>query len=313
MAKKTLTHLERRQKDIDDRAARVAALAKKKNMTVPELRKQERDTFIKVVGGAASLLPIGAIVRGATALLKGGKAVSTAVKGAKTAKTASTAAKASKLKPTNRSSSLGGRTAKEAGTSVTKAPGTAVKPKGTSVTSSTRSSRTKGTGVGPARPPMRNVTPKAKPTTPTPKSKIVGLSNKGKVAAGVTAGLGAAALLASGKDKGKASASTTKPSVSSPTSRPDRRRGKPDGEVIYKRKQRPGSYDTEKKQNKKGPGVGKQDKADPRKNFKSKPVKNAALPAGAKPFKGGYDNKTHKLQNIRGKTYVVPKPKAKKK
>ena len=68
-----------------------------------------------------------------------------------------------------------------------------------------------------------------------------------------------------------------------------------------------------KKDPPKGPGVGKQDKEDKRKNFKSKPVKNAALPAGAKPFKGGYNNKTHKLQNIRGKTYVVPKPKAKKK
>ena len=309
MAKKTLTPLERRQKDIDDRAARVAALAKKKNMTVPELRKQERDTFINVVGGAASLLPIGAIVRGATALLKGGKAVSTAVKGAKTAKTAKTT-----LKPTtaasqsNRGASQGGRTAAQAkptGTSVTKAPGTAVKPKGTSVTPSARSSKTKGTAVGPARPPMKNVTPKAKPTTPTPKSKIVGLSNKGKVAAAVTAGLGAAALLASGKDKNKAEAA-----VSSPTPRPAKPTKKPS--LTYRGGQRKaapkkGSYDTEKKQIKKGPGVGKQDKLDPRKNFKSTPVKNAALPAGAKPFQGSYNSKTHKLQNIRGKTYVVKK------
>ena len=284
--KKKMTPLERRQKDIDNRAARVAALAKKKGMTVEQLRKQERDTFINVVGGAASLLPIGAIVRGANALLKGAKAAKTASKASKAVKSAS----------------------KTSGTSVTKAPGTAVKPKGTSVSSRTGSgSGKKSTSVGPARPAMKNVTPKAKPTKATPKSKIVGLSNKGKVAAGVAAGLGAAALLASGKDKGKASASTTKPSVSSPTSRPDRRKGKPDGEVIYKRKQRPGSYDEEKKQNKKGPGVGKQDKADPRKNFKSTPVKNAALPAGAKPFKGSYNSKTHKLKNIRGKTYVVKK------
>ena len=221
----------------------------------------------------------------------------------------------STLKPlqfANRATSQGGRTAKQAGSSVTKAPGTAVKPKGTSVTSSTRNSRTNGTGVGPAKPPMRNVTPKAKPTTPTPQSRIVGLSNKGKVAAGVAAGLGAAVLLASGKDKNKASAAE----VSSPTPRPAKPAKKPS--LTYRGGQRKaapkkGSYDTEKKQNKKGPGVGKQDKLDPRKNFKSTPVKNAALPAGAKPFKGGYDSKTHKLQNIRGKTYVVPKPKAKKK
>jgi hypothetical protein len=29
------------------------------------------------------------------------------------------------------------------------------------------------------------------------------------------------------------------------------------------------------------------------------------IPAGAKPFRGGYNNKTHKLQTINGKTYVV--------
>lgn len=212
------------------------------------------------------------------------------------------------LQPTNRVSSQGGRTAAQAkptGTSVTKAPGTAVKPKGTSVTPSTASSKTKGTAVGPARPPMKNVTPKAKPTTTTPKSKIVGLSNKGKVAAAVVAGTGAAALLASGKDKNKAEAA-----VSSPTPRPAKPTKKPS--LTYRGGQRKaapkkGSYDEEKKQNKKGPGVGKQDKADPRKNFKSTPVKNAALPAGAKPFQGSYNNKTHKLQKIRGKTYVVKK------
>lgn len=103
-----------------------------------------------------------------------------------------------------------------------------------------------------------------------------------------------------------ASTSTTK-KPKTPTKTPTYRGGQ------RKAAPKKGSYDTEKKQIKKGPGVGKQDKADPRKDFKSKPVKNATLPAGAKPFKGGYDSKTHKLQNIRGKTYVVPKPKPKKK
>ena len=41
--------------------------------------------------------------------------------------------------------------------------------------------------------------------------------------------------------------------------------------------------------------------------------KLGGLPVGAKPFKGSYNSKTHKLQNIKGKTYVVPKPKTKKK
>ena len=50
---------------------------------------------------------------------------------------------------------------------------------------------------------------------------------------------------------------------------------------------------------------------DPRGNqIKATPGKaKSALPAGAKPFQGSYNSKTHKLQNIKGKTYVVPKGK----
>lgn len=50
---------------------------------------------------------------------------------------------------------------------------------------------------------------------------------------------------------------------------------------------------------------------DPRGNqIKATPGKaKSALPAGAKPFKGSYNSKTHKLQNIKGKTYVVPRGK----
>jgi len=115
-----------------------------------------------------------------------------------------------------------------------------------------------------------------------------------------------------------ASTSTTK-KKDTPSVRTTSNTSKSSYDEVKKQKRKgKSSYDEVKPQKKttktkKGPGVGKQDKADPRKNFKSTPVKNAALPAGAKPFKGGYDSKTHKLQNIRGKTYVVPKPKAKKK
>lgn len=115
----------------------------------------------------------------------------------------------------------------------------------------------------------------------------------------------------------KASTSTTKkkdtPPVSMPKSRPKRNTSNKKtpkssyDEVKPQKRKGKSSYGEVKPQKKKGPGVGKQDKADPRKNFKSKPVKNAALPAGAKPFKGSYNSKTHKLKNIRGKTYVVKK------
>ena len=105
------------------------------------------------------------------------------------------------------------------------------------------------------------------------------------------------------------------PPVSMPKSRPKTKRNATNYGLGKKKNNNATNYGLGKmkKDPPKGPGVGKQDKEDKRKNFKSKPVKNAALPAGAKPFKGGYDSKTHKLQNIRGKTYVVPKPKAKKK
>lgn len=48
---------------------------------------------------------------------------------------------------------------------------------------------------------------------------------------------------------------------------------------------------------------------DPRGNqIKATPGKaKAALPAGAKPFKGSYNSKTHKLTKINGKMYTVPK------
>ena len=50
---------------------------------------------------------------------------------------------------------------------------------------------------------------------------------------------------------------------------------------------------------------------DPRGNqIKATPGKaKSALPAGAKPFKGSYNSKTHKLQKINGKMYTVPKGK----
>ena len=291
-------------------------------------------------------IPGGGIVRVARV---GGKIAPTVLKrisslGGKRV-TKPTARQLSKAKPL---SSL-----KPSGTSVTKGPGTSVKPKGTAVGSRT------GSG-----------------SSASNKSKIVGLSTKGKAAVGLLAGAGVVASLdKEDKDKGSASASSTnkdkkptpsyrggqrkpapktyrggqrKPAdkknnnapnyglgkmnndnkpISSPKSRPKRPPVKPKtnnnapnyGLGKAKKDQNAPNYglgEVKKdlpKNPRKGPGVGKQDKEDKRKNFKSTPVKNAALPAGAKPFKGGYDKKTHKLQNIRGKTYVVPKPKTKRK
>lgn len=91
MAKKPskMTPMERRQKMIDDRAARLARDAKKQGITPSELMKKKKDTYVNVVGGAAlGALPVAGILRGAGALFKGLSG------GAKTAKTASKATKA---------------------------------------------------------------------------------------------------------------------------------------------------------------------------------------------------------------------------
>ena len=70
--KKSITLKEQRAKIIKDRAARLARDAKKQGMTPEALLKKKTDTYLGVVGGAASLaLPFGAIARGATALFKG--------------------------------------------------------------------------------------------------------------------------------------------------------------------------------------------------------------------------------------------------
>jgi len=113
--KKSITLKEQRAKIIKDRAARLARDAKKQGMTPEALLKKKRDTYLGVVGGAASLaLPFGAIARGATALFKGiGGA-------AKVSKVGTTVAKGAKKVSD---------TAKKLKTSKTPSKTTATKPK----------------------------------------------------------------------------------------------------------------------------------------------------------------------------------------
>ena len=64
--------LEQRKKLIKARQERLARDAKKQGITPEQLLKKKRDTYLGVVGGAASLaLPFGAILKGATSLFKG--------------------------------------------------------------------------------------------------------------------------------------------------------------------------------------------------------------------------------------------------
>ena len=95
--KKQLSQIEQREKIIKDRAARLAKDAKRQGMTPEQLLKKRRDTYLGVVGGAATLaLPFGAILRGAKSLftaakaVKKGKDASKVLKTSKTKKTPST-------------------------------------------------------------------------------------------------------------------------------------------------------------------------------------------------------------------------------
>ena len=89
--KKSITLKEQREKLIKARAARLAKDAKKQGITPEQLLKKRRDTYLGVVGGAASLaIPFGPLLKGATALFKsiGGaakvsKVGTTVAKGAK--------------------------------------------------------------------------------------------------------------------------------------------------------------------------------------------------------------------------------------
>ena len=84
-AYKGLSQKETREKLIRDRAARLKRDAEKQGITPAELAKKKRDTYVKVVGGAASLLPIGKIISLAS---KGFKAVSASAKAGARAKSA---------------------------------------------------------------------------------------------------------------------------------------------------------------------------------------------------------------------------------
>ena len=88
---------EQREKIIKARQERLARDAKKQGITPEQLLKKRRDTYLGVVGGAATLaLPFGAILRGAKSLftaakaVKKGKDASKALKTSKTKKTPST-------------------------------------------------------------------------------------------------------------------------------------------------------------------------------------------------------------------------------
>ena len=116
--------MEQREKLIKARAARLARDAKKQGITPEQLLKKKRDTYLGVVGGAASLaLPFGPLLKGATALFKsiGGaakvsKVGTTVAKGAK--KVSDTAKKLKKSKTPTKTTAKPKADAKKSGESL---------------------------------------------------------------------------------------------------------------------------------------------------------------------------------------------------
>ena len=282
-----MTPKERREQMIKDRAARLARDAEKQGITPAELAKKKKDTYIKVVGGAASLLPIGRIVSMASKVIKGGTTAKTA---AKTSRALTTTAKP--------------KTKSTTGTAVATRPSTAVKPR--------------GTAVGPKKPStpkreMKNITPTKAPATrtkitPKPPKKSTKPVSKAKAAATVaaTTALGAAALMGN-KGQKKTQAATVKAPPSRPK-RPTTKRGTgmSEGNTVAGSSGRRGGDPRKGFASKATPGAKKAAKSkDPRGN-QIKAI--SSLPAGAKrKFGGSYDSKKEKLRNIGGKTYVFSK------
>jgi len=311
-AYKGLSQKETREKLIKDRAARLARDAKKQGITPAALAKKKKDTYIKVVGGAASLLPIGKIISLAGKAIKGGTA---AVKAAKAAPKKTTGTAVTKARSTSVATKSKTPAAKAGARAKSQSTAVAIRP---------------STKVGRAKPTrkMINITPpkgsRTKITTKPPKKSTKPMS-KGKAAAiiATTTGLTGAALLGS-KGQKKAGASVT-----APTSRPKRttkRTGMSEGNTVA------GSSGRKPSRNAPNFGLGKMRKTEgssgkpqarrkaldkmkgplasarkeypvtgPKKKTETKPV----IPAGAKPFRGSYNKKTEKLKNIGGKTYVL--------
>lgn len=310
-AKKDMTPKERREQLIKDRGDRLAREAAKQGMTPAELKKKKKDTFLNVVGGAATMIPVARVMQLANVAYKGYKgagaatkvsgAAKTATKGKATTKTAG-AAKKSTTKPAAKKQAP--KSKAEAAGSAVAAGATKTKRAATSAASKARASanRLKSRATAAAK----------KPVSQRARNAILG----GAATSATLSAIDAARK--SGKGKAKAATMPT-----GPKPRPKRSTGMSEGNTVAGSSGRRAS---------KGPGVGRSDKNDPRKGFSSKPTAGAkkaapkkvattksrdkdgqgtgkiGLPAGAKrKFQGSFNNKTEKLRKIDGKTYVFNK------
>lgn len=288
-AKKDMTPKERREQLIKDRANRLAKEAAKQGITPAELKKKKKDTFLNVVGGAATMIPVARVMQLANVAYKSYKGAGAAAQAGKTLNKTSKASK--KLKSTAKTTGAATKqTAKKAPTQ-TKAPTKAktnAKPK---TAAKKRPAAKKGTTAATT----------SRMTSDRAKRAILG-------------GAVTSATLATIDDirkagKGKAKAATM---PSGPKPRPKRSTGMSEGNTVAGSSGRRGSDPRKGFASTATPGA---KKAAPKKVATTKSrdkdgqgTGKIGLPAGAKrKFSGGYNSKTEKLRNIGGKTYVFNK------
>jgi len=284
-----MTPMERRDKLIKDRADRIAKMAAKKDMTPEQFKKQMGDTFANVLGGAATLLPIGRVMQLANVAYKGYKGAGAATKVAGAAKAATKSKAATKTTTTAAKAKPKPKASAKKKTTSTKTT-TATKPK----------TNAKPKTAAKKRPAAK------KGTTAATTSRMT--SDRAKRA--ILGGAVTSATLATIDDirksgKGKAKAAAAMPT--GPKPRPKRRTGMSEGNTVAGSSGRRGSDPRKDFASKATPGA---KKAAPKKvpTTKSRDkdgqgTGKIGLPAGAKrKFSGGYNSKTEKLRNIGGKT-----------
>ena len=292
---KNLSQKETREKLIRDRAARLARDAAKQGITPAQLAKKKRDTYVKVVGGAASLLPIGRIISLAS---KGVKALTA---GARTTKVAKT----TKAKPS--------------GSQTTPKPKTKAKQK-SPTTAASQANRAKSQGgrsaqqakQAPKKPAAKKTTPKKAAAKKPAPNVITALRNSPRAKRAILGGAVTSATLATIDDIRKSGKGAAVAAPMARPKRPTKKTSMSEGNTVAGSSGRRGSDPRKGFASKATPGPKKvaptpkrkpKDKNDPRGNQ----VKAmSSLPAGAlRKFQGSYNKKKEKLKNIGGKTYVM--------
>mgnify|MGYP003141085156 CR=1 FL=1 len=310
-AYKGLSQKETREKLIRDRAARLARDAAKQGITPAQLAKKKRDTYVKVVGGAASLLPIGKIIslagKGVKALTAGAKTTKAATKTTKAASKAKAATKKPAAKKQTAAKKPAAKPTSKAAQKTAAAKRTITKAEAAGRAVAAGAARTKGAATSAASKTRAAANRLKSRATAAAKKPGAGQRARDALLGGAVTSL-ALNVADQSRKSGKAKASTA--TVTGPKSRPKRSTGMSEGNTVagssgrHPKTRNAPNFGLGKMPKKKAPSKSK-DKNDPRGN-QIKAI--SSLPAGAKrKFQGSYNSKKEKLRNIGGKTYVFNK------